>query len=827
MNRFKRPRGSEDDPNDEPMQASQALVPGSYNPVYPYNIQGPFLMPPFYDYRDFKEERRLVLSLRDGSGGGGTGGSGPFDPSTLVVTVPLYYGSSQGLPSLNLRYGSGLTVENDTLIVRQTYNRPLTETNNSVGLNVGAGLQIGANNDLELYLQTADPLAVSNTNQLSLKIGGGLAVDSVGSLAAYPSAPLSLNPNNELTLTYSTGLQLTGNSLALKLASPLTALTDGSAGLLLGNGLGVFDGALAVKLLNPITFQGDNRLALKVGTGLKVAADGTLAAALSSGLSTDAQNQIIIQTGLGLEKDNNGYLTVKIGPGLFYDESGAINVRTSEGTPIAPVKPLFLDTSGNLTLLMGRGLESESSTGRLEVKLGDSLYFDNNGAINVTGGGTGAPVGADPPLLVGSNGHVQLSIALGLETVSNALQVKLGNALYFDDTGAINAVTGTTLEANPPLNLIDEQLTLVMDSPIYTTPTNSLSLRYGDGLTLNTEGALSVASQNPVYITQDQKVGLNVGGGLETAADGSLSVKLGANMVYDSAGRITFNTNMPIMNTGNGIGLNYRAPLYLRNGSLGIDVGYGFVVINNELKLNTVAPLTVYSAGIAIKLTNPFKVQGDKLALDIGAGLSLSNTGQLQVNLGAGMEFNNGQVSNTPPILWTGPKATQNLKIGIVEADCFLVLQKNGPIINGMVQLTHLKGTVLPISECILKFTSDGRLDESASSLDKPWGWWHPQNTMPTEDDPPNVKLTDMMPSPIMYVPGNQSFSMSNIFNMSVTTAPVIFSAEYNTRTDTTHPYSIRLVWIQNKDYSYVNINYTTAYFSYYGDELLKTNKQS
>lgn len=809
----------------------QALVPADYVPVYPYddvNTAVPVPMPAFYDSRYFTQSAPMVLAPRYGSGGGGEGGGGgsaAFDPSTLVLTIPLYYGTSSGLPSLALGYGSGLTVESDKLVVRQSYRTPLTESDNIIGLNVGSGLEVDTDGNLTVLLQATDPIAVTN-NQLSFKLGQALALDVSGNAGVYTSDPLSVNSNNQLALSYGQGLQVNNRILGLKLTGPLSLLTDGSAGLSISSGLQVLNGALSLKVSNPLTFEADGKLSIKLGPGMKLLNE-TLTLALSRGLTTDPQGQVEIQTGLGLEKDNNGYLTVKIGPGLFYDTNGAINARTGGGTVLAPVKPLFLDTSGNLTLLMGRGLETESSTGRLEVKLGNSLYFDADGSINVTGGGTSTPIGADPPLLMGTNGHVQLALGKGVETIDNALQVKLGEALYFDENGAINVTAEDTVEVLPPLKSTEGSLSLLMEGALYTNPvTNALALNYGQGLALNNDSSLSVLTQSPLSITQDQKVGLNIGRGLETTQSGALEAKLGANLGFDTAGRITFGVSAPIYSTDNTVGLRYRPPLVLNNNSLSLNLDDGLIIYQNRLRLATQNPLKIYPQGISLNYTAPFIIQQDMLGLNIGAGLQLSSTTrQLEVSLGPGLEVINGKLTHTPPILWTGPLPTQNLKIGIVEVDCFIVLQKNGPIINGMVQLTHLRGTILPVSECILRFTSEGKLDESASSLDKPWGWWHPRHpeiASPIEDDPPNVKLTDMMPSPVMYGPSNLTFSMANIFNMSVnTTAPVVFSAEFNTRTDDTHPYSIRFVWIQNKDYSYVNINYSTAYFSYYCDELL------
>lgn len=163
-----------------------------------------------------------------------------------------------------------------------------------------------------------------------------------------------------------------------------------------GDGMEISEnGTLELNLGNGLTINQDTKQCeVKVGDNLLLTDNG-INFPIGSGLIKQDNNGIGLNLGYGLEIDgiNNSKVNVKIGSGLtlnqdtnqIYIQTEANHFIITENNIIKCKLGTCLIDSGNGIGLnpaeMGNGIHINPNTSHLEIKLGNGLKFDNNGAI--------------------------------------------------------------------------------------------------------------------------------------------------------------------------------------------------------------------------------------------------------------------------------------------------------------------------------------------------------------------------------------------------------------------------------------------------------------
>ena len=484
----------------------QAQVPAGYNPVYPYDdpnlgLGSAIPMPPFYNSLDFTQNPPGSLALRlqspmqstpqglgiklgtglylAGDGklsvqGGGSGGSGSFDPTQLTFSQPLKYTTPSGsVPNvelgyldplgldtntnkLALKYSTGLSLNNGGLmtdppkvasplqvnsdrLISLDFGNGLENKNNEltpqvvaplsveipgITLNLGDGLRT-TNNRLEAIPYTGtSPIQVSG-KAISLRVGPGLTTGTNGlTTNLQVDAPLTLTDGQRFGIRLGTGLQTDQNQLKVALAgtAPITISSGYQVGLSLGGGLQTANSNLTLNLADPL-YLSSNQLALRRGEGLELNTAMGLTVKTQAPLKLDAQG-VGLNAGAGLAISNN-QLGVQFNSSYpIYQNTNGLDVRLGGGLHLASnaiavdVNNPITINSNKVTLSLGAGLKLNTQ-GQLTLNLGSGLNFNGS---QVETNQAKAPdytlwTGADPVVNLVTNGSLNARMFLQLTRV--------------------------------------------------------------------------------------------------------------------------------------------------------------------------------------------------------------------------------------------------------------------------------------------------------------------------------------------------------------------------------------------------------------------------
>ena len=345
------------------MKRAKRSLPTDFDPVYPYGNPPLNILPPFYSTDGFQEFPVTTLSLK--------------------VDNPVTFSDTGGL---TLKLGGGVSLnqngELESSTIPTTVNPPLENSNGSLSLNIGEGLQ-ESNGALVLYKQppfifSSNALSIDMGNgmqlaadKLSVKLGNGLSFSTDGSLQVQTSSPL-----------------INGSSVGINLSSPFA-----------------IDSNQALSLQTESYFSTNNSLSLNVGDGLQTT-NNQLSLQVSPyfGFSSGALSLSIAN----MMNITNNTLGVNVGDGLFVNSSNdiAVNVR-------APLN--YSGTTKSVTVVAGPGLTISGETlgSDIRVNAGNGLFADAQNVRVKLGAG----------LIFDSNGNIQVNVGSGLQIQNNAVVV--------------------------------------------------------------------------------------------------------------------------------------------------------------------------------------------------------------------------------------------------------------------------------------------------------------------------------------------------------------------------------------------------------------------
>lgn len=373
-----------------------------------------------------------------------------------------------------------------------------------------------------LSLDIDRPLTFSTRGQLALKLGNGLHVTSKGAL------------------------EVDSNKDDIATADPLTN-SNGQIGLKTGPGMQVAQGALRVATAPPLIVDDSGNTTLATDGTLKISGQNLSVKTVSPLTSTSGG--IGLNVGKGLVLDS-GFLTT-----IPVQGSGAIEVfdrivrlkttstfkQTGEALSLSVTAPLSTSTNG-----LSLGLSNEFGTdaqGRLFLNYGRGIGKDDKGVLYV---------GLERPLVVNKDGNISLPLGSGLSSATGQLAVSFGPGLMAS-SGDANTPNSVQIKAGNGLALNSE---------------NALQAKVGRGIFFDSNGAIavnfggSVKSIAPIEVKEDT-VGLTYGSGLEVNENGSLQLKLGRGFQISEDGSLQLNLGRGLSLTAENKLMSYPVSLTL------------------------------------------------------------------------------------------------------------------------------------------------------------------------------------------------------------------------------------------------------------------------
>lgn len=653
----------------------------------------------------------------------------------------------------------------------------------------------------------------------------------------YSSDGFEEKPTATLALSCRNPISTETGKLGLKFGLGLSLNTDGE--LEAGNGATLTqyplkndNGRIHLLYANPFTVATDS-LALKVGSGLDIDQNGdlintnpvpyTYSPPLQSSnttVSLDTQAPFIV---------NNDKLALNLA------SSFAIDPVTNQLTLADPFAPLTL-TSGSLGLSTGGPMIIKDQ--KLDISISDPMQLSSNALTLKIADPCSLSQGQLTVNTAGAidveQGSLVVKAANPLTIAQNALQLKLGAGLGIDGNNALYVTAlqkPDNITVEFPLQLTNSSLGLNFEEPLTLTAQNSMTVAVNSPLNIN-GNAINLNAASPLTVTGSE-LALNVVSPLTVNGDD-----------------LALNVASPLSINGNDLGLNVRAPMAIQNGDLTVKTNAPLQVSGDSLNLSVSAPLVTQNNTLSVGLKAPITLQNSQIGIATGKalttvnnalgvksnkGLEVDNNNDLNVKLGQGLQFDaNNAVSlinnNSEWALWTGTYYANN----VVETSTntpgtlYLQLYKVGGTVYGS---TFFRGTAMAktTSEKItLKFLSNGTLDTSASAPFRGnFGWLTNKN-----DASPNVgnglNAALMMPN-FTYNRNAPLYCRQSIWSVGVTQypngdrveywVPFTFTASFNKETDSSHPFTITLLWERDPNYNSGVPNFIPAYFSYIANQ--------
>lgn len=522
----------------------------------------------------------------------------------------------------------------------------------------------------------------------------------------------------------------------------------------------------------------------------------------------------------------NGTLTLKLGDGIKLNAQGQLTASN-----ITKVLEPLTNTTQGLTLSWSAPLAVKASALTLNTKAplattDESLSLVTAPPITIESSRLGLATIA--PLSLDGGGNLGLDLSAPLDVSNNNLHLTTEAPLVINSSSALTVATAEpisvrnstlTLSTADPLIVGTNGLGVSVASPI-TVANGSLAL--SATAPLNTTGsALSLSVANPLTVSGNALT-VSTGNGLQVSGS-QLVARIGDGLTFD-----------------NGVMKVYVAGgMRTSGGRIILDVAYPFDAGTN-LSLRRGLGL-IYNESTNWNLTTDISTEkglmfsGNQIAINAGQGLTFNNQ-QLQVKLGAGLTFdsnnnialgNSSSAAYDPLTLWTTPDPPPNCSfVEDLDTKLTLCLSKNGAIVNGVVSLVPVKGSLLNLQNPTslglhILFNEQGVLQTGTPSAIAPqayWGYRQGQSISTT----PVTNALGFMPNSSAYPRTNGSEAKSQMFTSTYmqgdTAKPMTMKVSFNA-TSTVTGYSLSFTWTGISNYSNQAFSCPSCSFSYLAQE--------
>ncbi|ARQ79765.1 fiber [Bat mastadenovirus WIV17] len=495
---------------------------------------------------------------------------------------------------------------------------------------------------------------------------------------------------------------------------------------------------------------------------------------------TDEGGELMLKTAQPLDFTKDGKLQIKMGVGLTLGADGSLQAPGDSNVTVAP--PLQ-NIKGNVSVKLGEGT----------IMKDDALSVDVQSPLQIYNSKVGLKT--DDSLEVKEN-KLCVSLDSPLQLTENGISIKTGKGLTISDN-SLQAdpyvgvrplyTSGNQIYLNygQGLFLQDEKIEVKTADPISLDPTKGITLKIGNGLQINNQGAIEASASNlnikeplivengkvtldtayPLYI-KDGKLSFKPGRGVKIVGD-SLELKIGFGLGFDYSGLV----------------LKMAAPLYADAYGLHVRTGPGVEINSNYIQAACESPITLnakgkialsYGSGLDINATNQLIIkkssglafENNALTLDLGLGMEFEGN-TIQPKLGFGLLFDKENKLSTKDCgFWTGPIPKPNVwgNQGIFN----ISLTRLGPSVFGNLQITGIESKKMITGEdevlsIALYFDQNGELCENSDLKTADWGCKEGNQVTSNKSNPTHNKLF-MMPNSKAYPPTSKPALTNRIF---------------------------------------------------------------
>lgn len=266
------------------------------------------------------------------------------------------------------------------------------------------------------------------------------------------------------------------------------------------------------------------------------------------------------------------------------------------------------------------------------IKVGDGLEIDANGKLSVVGGG-----GGDTITQGGG-----INVTTDPQTHEKIVSVNAGTGLEIDpQTGELYVTGGSGGDSITEGSGID-----ITTDP--QTGVKTISVDIGNGLQFDSNDAIEVNTGDGLSINQDNELEVNVGDGLSINNNNEIEldkattttiggVIVGDNLSIDNDGTISADEYTP----GEGISIDSNKEVSVNYNSDGLSINDSDELELDKATKNSIGGVIV---GDNIDVTDgtisvPIATDSSLGVVNPTDGLSIDNNGELSVNIGTGLEF--------------------------------------------------------------------------------------------------------------------------------------------------------------------------------------------
>ena len=254
--------------------------------------------------------------------------------------------------------------------------------------------------------------------KVSAKVGKGLAIDEDGNIISTAKETVDTNTQNTLSTEGNSGISLvetknengtTNYKVAAKVGKGLAVDED-------GNIISTVKETVDTNTQNTVSTEGNSGISLvetknengttnykvsaKVGQGLAIDKDGNIISTVKETVDTNTQNTVSTEGNSGISlvetKNENGTtnykVAAKLGEGLTFDENGNIASTVKGIVDTNTQNTLSTEKESGINLVETKN-ENRTTNYKVTAKLGEGLFFDQDGniastvkATNINGG---------------------------------------------------------------------------------------------------------------------------------------------------------------------------------------------------------------------------------------------------------------------------------------------------------------------------------------------------------------------------------------------------------------------------------------------------------
>ncbi|AUG71626.1 long fiber [Rhesus adenovirus 59] len=207
-----------------------------------------------------------------------------------------------------------------------------------------------------------------------------------------------------------------------------------------------------------------------------------------------------------------------------------------------------------------------------------------------------------------------------ITTQNGSLTLKVGNGLSINNQGQL---TSTQTTVTPPLTNESDTLGLAYSDPL-TVKNNSLTLSHSAPFAVSNH-SLSLKTTTPFFINQQNELALSTDAPLQVTA-GSLRLQSAAPLgIAEQTLRLLFSN--PLFLQDNFLTLAIERPLAITSsGNLTVQLNPPFQSTSTGLALSLSNPLTISNGTLAMSIKRPFIIDDNKLYMDFRPPLRLFNS---------------------------------------------------------------------------------------------------------------------------------------------------------------------------------------------------------